>query len=78
MKKGEVDIKNYRQDGPEGQSRLVGSTMCNAGLLSCLQIFLIVRKPAKVSMKKKREGKSVKDGRESDLIYPFFRDRAHP
>ncbi|KAL1841048.1 hypothetical protein VTK73DRAFT_3598 [Phialemonium thermophilum] len=50
-------IKNYRRDGPEGQSRLVGSTMCNAGLLSCLQRFLSFRKPAKVSMKKKREKK---------------------
>jgi len=54
VKKKCGDIKNYRQDGPERQSRLVGSTMCNAGLLSCLREFLSARKPAKVSMKKKR------------------------
>lgn len=67
--KSVVDIKNYGRDGPEGQSMTVGTTMCDAGLLSCCQVFLISRQPTKVSMKKKEEKRSWKLGRRTVLIY---------
>lgn len=47
-------IKNYDRNGPEGQFKTIGATMCNAGLSTWSQIFMSIRTPIKVSMKKKR------------------------
>jgi len=48
------DIKNSDRNGPEGQFRMTGSAMCNAGLSTWYPCFMIQVHPIKVSMKKKR------------------------
>jgi hypothetical protein len=50
-------IKNCAQDGPEGQSSQIGSTMCNAGLSSYMGVLLSSPMSDKVSMKKKKRRK---------------------
>jgi hypothetical protein len=49
------DIKNSDRNGPEGQFKATGSTMCNAGLSPWYPCFMIQVHPIKVSMKKKRK-----------------------
>ena len=51
----EEDIKNSDQNGPEGQFKATGSTVCNAGLLLWRPGFMILGRLIKVSMKKKKE-----------------------
>lgn len=60
MKKGLLIIKNYDRNGPEGQFKTIGATMCNAGLPTWSQRFMSFRPPIKVSMKKKRGKKILK------------------
>lgn len=48
------DIKNSDRNGPEGQFKATGSTMCNAGLSPWYPCFMIQVHPIKVSMKKKK------------------------
>lgn len=55
-------IKNSPQDGPEGQSRQVSSTMCDAGFPIYHSSFLSEEWSEKVSMKKGRKEKQVKKG----------------
>ena len=61
-KVGKDDIKNYDRDGPEGQSKTTGSTMCNAGQSPWYPCFLIQGYPIKVSMRKKRKRKGIRNG----------------
>lgn len=63
------NIKNSAQVGPEGQTRLVNSATCNAGLPTCTVPLLIGSVPDKVSIP--RNGKDFENGRrETRLIYP--------
>ena len=73
-KRIEFVIKNCDRNGPEGQFKTIGSTVCNAGLPSYSQVFMISREPIKVSMKKKKEEKGVENPGGGRLkIYLFLR-----
>ena len=58
-----VDSKNYDRNGPEGQFKATGSTMCNAGLSPWYPCFMIQVHPIKVSMKKKKKRREQDSGR---------------
>ena len=53
------DIKNYDQNGPEGQFTAASTTMCNAGSPPYYAVFLISAQSVKVSMKKKKKEKKI-------------------
>ena len=57
------DSKNYDRNGPEGQFRVTGSSVCNEGLSLWYPCFLIQAYPIKVSMKKKRRELEQDSGR---------------
>jgi len=62
-----ADNKNCVRVGPEGQTRTVDSTLCNAGLPPYQPVFMISSWSNKVSMKKgKRKGEPL--GSEADFI----------
>lgn len=60
MKRKMVESKNSAQVGPEGQTRLVSSTMCNAGFPTYIPSFMIEGMSDKVSMKKGKEENQTK------------------
>lgn len=64
------DIKNYDRDGPEGQSKATGSTMCNAGQSPWYPCFLIQGYPIKVSMRKKRRERVKREVRSARIYRP--------
>ena len=56
------DSKNYDRNGPEGQFKMTGSAMCNAGHSPWYPCFMIQVHPIKVSMKKKRREEEEEEG----------------